>query len=186
MDFTRTHRVWLPALLLALWLLLGGCFSVSQPLQITNVTVSPEPKVGQIVTLTIEVSASEKEGDHPDVRVTVDTLEAYGNKVHLVGGQANWQGALAAGESQTFQVSVCVLEEGSWPVEIDAISYLPGDQGWADLEIVQLESTLESGRLVRGHEYTFSQEEYARRPTPRPFTVSPECSGQEIDKETKK
>lgn len=159
-------------------LLLSACMPATQPLNITNVTVSPKPKVGQIVTLTIELTASESEGDHPDVRATVDTLEAYGNKVHLVGGEANWQGPLTANQPQTFQVSICVVEEGSWPIEIFAVSYLPGDQLWDDFERIHLESTLETGTLIRGGDYTFSQEEYARRPTPRPVTVSPECSGQ--------
>jgi len=169
------RRFWLLALLgPAFVLLVSACWSPSKPLQITNVTVSPKPKVGQIVTLEIELTADD---DQPDVRVTVDTLESHGNKVHLVGGEANWQGALSAKQPQTFQVSVCVVEEGSWPVEITAVSYLPDNQGWDDAEKIQLESTLETGTLIRGHDYTFSQEEYARRPTPRPVTVSPECSG---------
>ena len=160
---------------LAFVLLVSSCMPSLRPLNITNVTVSPKPKVGQIVTLEIELTADD---DQPDVRVTVDTLEAHGNKVHLVGGNANWQGALTANQPQTFQVSVCVVEEGSWPVEIFAVSYLPDNQGWDDLERIHLESTLETGTLIRGSDYTFSQEEYARRPTPRPVTVSPECSGQ--------
>lgn len=155
-------------------LILNACTSSSIPLNITSVKVFPEPIVGEIVTLEIEIMSS---NDEPNVKFTVDTREHLGNKVHLIGGDTLWQGSLVANQPQELQVKVCVVEEGSWPVEFFVVSYLPENNGWIDGEIIHLISSLESGKLIRESAYTFSQEEAAKRPTPRPITVSPECSG---------
>lgn len=170
----------------SLWLglILSACTSSGIPLNITSVKVYPEPIVGQIVTLEVKIKSTD---DEPYVKFSVDTREEIGGKVHLIGGDVNWEGSLVANQPQKLYVQVCVLEEGSWAVEFfvtavspeSSMATLSAADGWSgsDLETIQLESTLESGSLIRGHEYTFSQEEHARRPTPRPFTVSPECSG---------
>jgi hypothetical protein len=163
------------SLMVGLVLLLGACNPAGQPLHITNVSVTPEPVVGRIVTLEVEIMSTE---DEADVIFTVDTLESAGNKIHLVSGEPRWQGSLTANQPQVFQFSVCVVEEGSWPIDITVVSYLPNNNVWDDFEIIQIESSITSGRLIRGQDYTYSQEEAAQRPTPRPITVSPECSGQ--------
>lgn len=163
-------------------LVLNACTSSASgiPLNITSVKVFPEPIVGQIVTLEVKIMSTD---DEPYVKFAVKT----GNKVHLIGGDTIWQGSLTANQAQKLQVQVCVVEEGSWPVEFSVTTDSPDNpsgtqsaaDGWSgmDFETIQLVSSLESGKLIRASAYTFSQEEAARRPTPRPFTVSPECSG---------
>ena len=155
-------------------LVLNACTPPSQPLHITDVSVSPEPKVGEIVTLEVEIMT---DNDEPDVTFTVDTLESAGNKIHLVSGDSEQQVSLVAKQPQTFQVEVCVVQEGSWPLRITAVAHHSDGSLWDAFEIIQLESTLESGKLIRSRNYTISDED-ANRPTPRPFEVSPECSGQ--------
>lgn len=161
-------------LLFFIGLALGACHPSGQPLQFKSVKVFPSPVVGRIVTLKIVVISTH---DEADVKFTLNTLEDEGNKIHLVGGDANWQGTLDANQPKTLQIAVCVLEEGSWPIEILVTSYLPDDNRWSDFNIIHLESSQETGRLILGKDYTFSQEEYAKRPTPRPIAVSSECSG---------
>lgn len=163
-------------------LVLNACTSSASglPLNIISVKVFPEPIVGQIVTLEVKIMSTD---DEPYVKFSVKT----GNKVHLIGGDPIWEGSLVANQPQKLQVQVCVVEEGSWPVEFSASTDSPDNpsgtqsaaDGWSgmDVETIQLESSLESGRLIRGSDYTISQEEAAKRPTPRPFTVSLECSG---------
>lgn len=152
------------------------------PLNITSVKVFPEPVVGQIVTLEVKIMATD---DEPYVKFSVDTREDLGNKVHLIGGDTIWQGSLTANQAQKLQVQVCVIEEGSWPVEF-SVTTVSSDSskanesatdGWSgsDVETIHLESSLESGKLIRGSAYTFDPGEI--RPTPRPITVSLECSG---------
>jgi len=161
-------------LLLFVGLVLGACNPSDQPLQIRSVKVFPSPIVGRIVTIKIVVISTD---DEADVKFTLDTFEDEGNKIHLVGGDANWQGSLDANRPKTLQIAVCVLEEGSWPIEILVISFLPDGNGWSDIDTLHLESSQETGRLILGKDFTFSQEEFAKRPTPRPIEVSSECSG---------
>lgn len=153
-----------------------GSAPAGQPLHITSIKIFPEPIVGEIATMEVEVISTE---DETDVKFTVDTLESVGNKIHLVSGDANWQGSLAADQPKIFQVKICVTEEGSWPVRIFVSLLLPDKDNnlWYDFEIIQLESTLDLVKLIPSSKYTFSQEEYANRPTPRPIVVSSECSG---------
>lgn len=156
-------------------LFLSACSPAQAPLRISNVSVSPEPKVGQVVTLSIEIMSTE---DEPDVVLTIDALESAGNKIHVVSGETWWQGPLVANQSQSFQLSVCATEEGTWPIQIDARRVAEGDK-YFDFEIIHLKSSLSSGELIRERDYTFSQDEYANRPTPQPIVVSPECSRQQ-------
>jgi len=163
--FTQRHQPShkfkaLGALCLAV-VVLSACTSVDQPLHITNVSVSPNPIVGQVVTLEVEVTA---DNDEPNVTFTVDTLESAGNKIHLVSGNSQQQVSLVAHQPQTFQLEVCVIQEGSWPIEIRAVARHPDGSGWDAFEKIQLESTLDSGKLIRSKDYTFSQQEYANRP----------------------
>ena len=144
------------------------------PLNITSVKVFPEPIVGEVVTLEVEIVSVD---DKVDVKFTIDTLEDTGNKIHLVSGEPAWQGTLTANQPKIFQVKICVMEEGSWPVRLYTALPSSDQEGGYDFEIIQLESTLDSGKLIPSSEYTFSQEEYANRPTPRPIAVSSECSG---------
>ena len=161
-------------------LVLNACTSSASglPLNIISVKVFPEPIVGQIVTLEVKIMSTD---DEPYVKFSVKT----GNKVHLIGGDPIWEGSLVANQPQKLQVQVCVVEEGSWPVEFSASTGSPDNRvatqsaadGWSGIavETIQLESTLESGKLIRARDYRVYAGE--GRPTPRPFTVSPECSG---------
>jgi hypothetical protein len=169
-QLTPWHHTLLAASLAAF--LLSACTSSGQPLHITNVSVFAEPSVGEIVTLQVEIMA---DNDEPDVTFTVDTLESAGNKVHLVSGDAQRKFSLAAKQPQTFQVEVCVVQEGSWSLQIAAVAHHPDGSLWDAFEIIHLDSTLESGKLIRSRDYRYNVGEI--RPTPRPFDVSPECSG---------
>jgi hypothetical protein len=129
--------------------------------------------VGEISTLTVEIMSTQ---DEPDIVFTIDSLESQGNKIHIVSGNTQWQGSLVANQPQSFQFSICVIEEGTWPIEIGARRVAEGDKYFA-FEIIRLDSTASSGELVREFDYTFSQDEATRRPTLQPIEVSPECSG---------
>jgi len=105
--------------------------------------------------------------DEADVIFMVNTLEKEGMEIHLVSGESEWTGPLMSNQPKIFQVSMCVSQEGSWPIEISAASRLSeGKNKYLAFETIHIESTLNSGRLIRSWEYTFSQEEATRRPTP--------------------
>ncbi|MGI0014052.1 MAG: hypothetical protein ACREBU_11505, partial [Nitrososphaera sp.] len=143
------------------------CFSVSQSmagaqesvnisgasLQITEVTVSPSPTVGQTVDLSIKVLSTR---DESAVNLTVNFLEDFDNKVDLVSGDTTWQGSLIANQPRVFHFLVMVTSEGTWPIEISA-RRISGDDKYFDFEIIHLTSSLTSGELIREVDYTFSQ-----------------------------
>jgi len=172
--FSHAHRSWQFGSLVMLLFFLSACSPSSKPLEITSVKVSPEPVVGQIVTLEVKIQSS---FDQSGVIFTTDTYEEHGNKVHLISGDSSWEGSLTANQPQTFTVTVCVLEEGSWAVEFLVYSFPPGYDGLVDTETIHLESTLESGKLIPARDFRISQQDLANRPTPRPFDVPIECSG---------
>lgn len=174
MEKTRVQKK-IQYLLLFIALAVSACSSSGgYPLNITSVKVFPEPIVGKIVTLEVEIMSVD---DKAGVKFTIDTLEDTGNKIHLVSGDTSWQGSLVANQPKIFQVKICVIEEGTWPVRLYTALPLSDQEGGYDFDIIHLESTLDSGKFIPSSEYTFSQEEYANRPTPRPIAVSSECSG---------
>lgn len=92
------------------------------------------------------------------MKFTVDTRELLGNKVQLISGDSLWQGSLIADQPITFEMSIQVIEEGSWPVEISVIAHSSNGDTWHDAETIQIERSLESGRLIRESDYTYAQE----------------------------
>jgi hypothetical protein len=150
-------------------LLLSACHQEGIHLHITHLSVSPEPIVGQIVTLEVEIMSTH---DEVDVIFIMDTLVEHRNRLHLVSGEPEWAGSLAANQPQTFQFSVCVQEEGSWPIELTAVSRMPDayDNIWHAFEIIHLESSKDSGRLIRGKDFTMGEQlAIAQEETNLPF-----------------
>lgn len=155
-------------------LCLGACTTPTGPLSVNNVTVFPEPKVGQIVELSIELLSTQNEAE---VKATVDTLEDANNQIHLVSGETEWHGSLNANEPKTIKISVCVMQEGLWPIEIYVVSKQKNGDMFSDAETTHFVSTLESGQIILARDFSMTQDERNSIPTPRPFDVSTECSG---------
>jgi hypothetical protein len=164
-----SHRVRIGALCLALAVLLNACSQARMPIYFTKITVSPDPAVGQIVNLHIEVTSKY---DEPEVTFTVDFLEQYNNRVNYLSGTTRWVGPMAVGETKAFDLTICVWEEGDWPIEIYAKRTAGGD-AYQVGEQIFLESRVDRGKLLRFPEFAANR----ITPTPRPFPVSPECSG---------
>lgn len=158
--------------ILSFWvaICLNSCTPANPQIAISDVSVSQEPIVGQIVNLHVEITSKY---DEPEVTFTVDFLEQYNNRIHHVSGDTQWVGPMAANEKKTFDLSFCVWEEGTWPIEIYARRTAPGDK-YYDSKRVHMESWIDSGKFISFAEFPANQ----TTPTPRPFPVSPECSGQ--------
>jgi len=179
--FTRKnqlyHQLKTVGVLCLATLVLSACSSPTSqiPLRIVNISITPQPIVGQIVTLEIQLMSTK---DEQEVILLVMAYEKEIGKVHVASGETEWNGSLVANQPKTFQLEICVLQEGSWPIEIQAASRLSEDKyKYNAVETIHIESTVNSGRLIRSKDYTFSQEEATRRPTPLPVEVSDECAG---------
>ncbi len=115
-------------------------------LTFTDVSITPEPIVGQIATLNIEVTS------------TVDEAEAslaiqLPPDVDLVKGDLVWNGSLRANQPQVHQVAIVVQKKGLWGIYIRA-----GASSTATVsEHLHINSTNESARVIPDSEFTFIQ-----------------------------
>ncbi|MGI0014054.1 MAG: hypothetical protein ACREBU_11515 [Nitrososphaera sp.] len=119
-------------------------------LEITDISVSPDPVVGQVVTLHIEVMSTQ---DEPDATIFVELPEG----VKLVEGELTWNGSLVANQPQTHEVSICVLYEGEWRLWIETYSRLSETSTYVDAEILNIQSTAETARVILGRDYQVTQ-----------------------------
>jgi len=116
-------------------------------LEIQAASISPEPIVGRVVTLHIELISTR---DEPDTTLEV-TLPGG---VELVTGELVWQGALAANEPKAFDLSIRVTAEGEWPIIIHTHSRLSPTSVYSDDETLHIQSTSDSAQVIPSSEYT--------------------------------
>ena len=154
-----------------LWL--SACTPPRFPIELTALSISPEPIVGRVATLHVEAKSDRNE---PDARIEI-TLPA---EINLVKGSLTWKGALIANRPQVHELSICVLREGDWKIFIVPISQLSPSSSYGDMETLNIRSTVRSARVIPGSKYRAPiWQSGFQTPTPAPVTVSPECLGQQ-------
>ena len=122
----------------------------SIPLQIVNLSVSPEPLINQTVTLHIDAMSIYDESN-----VTIWVVLPEG--VELVSGSLEWQGSVTANHIQSHELSIRVIKEGDWRLRIGAFSTLSSNNGYQDTETLHLISAFNSAEVVPGGEYLIVQ-----------------------------
>ena len=153
---------------------LSACTPPRFPIELTALSISPEPIVGRLATLHVEAKSDRNE---PDARIVVTLPE----EIKLVKGSLSWRGSLVANRPQTHELSICVLREGEWRIWIAAASRLSPSSSYGDSEILNIRSTTQSAQVIPGSKYRAPiwPQFGIETPTPAPVTVSPECSGQQ-------
>ena len=163
----RLCRVAVP--LIAAAIFLTAC-PAAFPLSIAAVSAAPDPVVGKVVTLEIEIVSTE---DEDDLTLQIKPPDA----VRLIDGDLAWHGSLRAGQAVTHKVSLCVLYEGDWRIYVGAYSLLPdGQTKYADSETIHFISTGQTGRAVPGSEYSIIQGSPIPVLTPSPVPAPASCS----------
>lgn len=154
---------------------------------ITKAYIEPDPIVGEIVTLHIDVLSGKDEAD-----VTIGAL--LPDEINLVSGDLEWHGSLKANQPQTHEMSICVLHPGKeWRIFIGLSSQLSETSSIGDTEILNIESTTNSAHVIPSIDYKVvlpanavtaiveasiaTAEARDAAPTPVPPPVSAECSG---------
>jgi hypothetical protein len=148
---------------------LSACTPASFPLKITDVTAKPDPVVGKVITLEVEIQSSE---DEEDVILQIVPPDA----VQLMDGDLTWHGSLRAGEPVQHGVSLCVLYPGDWRIYVGAYSMIGDETKYADSDTVHFISTSEAGQAVPGYAYSFSQDPPVPLPSPTPLATPATCS----------
>jgi hypothetical protein len=150
-------------------LCLSACTPASFPLKITDVSARPDPVVGKVVTLEVEIQSSE---DEDDVTLQIVPPDA----VRLIAGALSWHGSLRAGEPVQHSVSLCVLYPGDWRIYVGAYSLVSDETKYADSDTIHFISTSEAGQAVPGYAYSFSQDPPVPLPSPTQLTTPATCS----------
>ena len=141
------------------------------PLRITDISVSPDPLIGQTVKLHIEFISSR---DEKDVVAIVDLPVG----VKLMSGELEWKGSLKANRPQIHEVFICVLYQGDWRIEVITASILSEGGSYSDKETVRLIVSENTAQVVPGGEYRYTQPTggiQASTPTPLPKVPASLC-----------
>ena len=172
-SLTQIRRwLWLPVLLGLALFLLSACIPGTFPIEITEITVEPEPLIGEVATVHFEFMSTE---DEPDT-----TLQIYlQDGVKLVSGNLIWQGALTANQVQSHEVSICTQFEGTWRIKAIVWSEHTTGGSYSDSEGVFLEVSENAAHVVSANDYepksVSPPPEGSSRMTPLPELTSPVC-----------
>jgi len=164
---SSARRILLGASVAALAVLLTAC-PPTFPLTITEISAAPDPIVGEVVTLQVEITST---ADESDVTILIQLPEG----VRLVHGDLTWHGTLRAGEPHRHKVSLCTLYEGDWRIYATTFSQLrPGDT-YGDSETIHFIATSDTGHAVPGSEYRIVQGSPMPNFTPSPVPIPASC-----------
>jgi len=150
---------------------LASCSTAPRlPIEISSVSASQPPVVGKLVDLNIEVRSI---GDEPDVIVTLSFPPA----IHSMENKIKWDLTLSDNDPQILSTEICVLEEGSWAIDVGIAAYFgDGEFKYGDQGAIGLISTEDTAELLLEKDISFSQAEQTQNAPVAPMRVNPsEC-----------
>lgn len=166
------HKLWLPILLGLALFLLSGCIPATVPIQITEITVEPEPLIGEVATVHFEFMSTE---DAPDTTLEIVLQDG----IKLVSGNLIWQGSLTANQTESHEISICTQFEGTWRIEGWIWSDHPTGGSYQDGDGIFLEVSENAARVIPSSQYEPKSvpppPEGSSRMTPLPELTSPIC-----------
>jgi hypothetical protein len=134
------------------------------PLQITDISVHPDPVIGQTANLRVEIMSPD---DEKDITIIVTLPDG----VKLMSGELEWKGSLTADQPQTHEFALCVLYEGDWRLHISTYSTFTPTSSYGDSETLHLITSANTVRVVPGMKYRITQPPGGMvLPTPVPQT----------------
>jgi hypothetical protein len=151
-------------------LLLTACRSASSHVKVTG-EITPEPIVGEIVTLRIEAVSEKYSGEGLILIVPTEGMKG----INIIGDNLEWRGEVVAGEPFIYEVPICVHQPGYWSIYFEA-----GVEGWgSEATELHITSDTDSAQVIPSSEYKVYQPPLGSTPipTPEPVSVSPECMG---------
>jgi hypothetical protein len=162
-QLSTKYLVWAYLSLGMVLLLLTACRS--SHVKVTG-EITPEPIVGEIVTLRIEAVSKKYSGEGIIVIVPSERMKG----INIMDDDLEWRGEIVVGEPFIFEVPICVKQPGIWTVHFQA-AVAGIDVGENILYIV---SDTDSAQVIPGSKYNSSR---VTVPEPKPVSISPECMG---------
>jgi hypothetical protein len=125
---------------------LVACSQSTFPMEIMT-SISPDPVVGQDVTLHTEISVGGVHAPNTTVEISLSP------GVELVEGDLIWKGDIEPDQTISFDVTIRVTTAGDWPVSIYAYSSPDGESRWGDQEFFYIRSSDTSAQIIPQSEY---------------------------------
>lgn len=176
----QTAAIW--ASLGQILILLASCRSLSKTIKVDG-EITPDPIVGEIVTLTIETLSPKESGEgvfylyyNKEINFLEMPPEWYEPAEDRGAESLEWRGPVVAGEPSVHEFTLCVTKPGNWGIHIGA--GVGGKEfGENTLHII---GTADSAQVIPSSKYGGSWTPPPKRTpilTPEPVQVSPECAG---------
>ena len=127
---------------LALFALASCARSGSGSLLQVEATISPEPVVGQEVTLHIEIHAQGR--DLPDTKMKVWLPEG----IELVSGSLEWQGSIPADQTVAVDLVIRVTTAGERIIDLSALSDLGSGNGFGGTKRLIVTSSTDTATVI--------------------------------------
>lgn len=141
---------------------LSACTPGRFPMRISRISVSPDPIVGQVAELTVELVSSM---DEPNVTLTILLPDG----IKRTSGDLEQELALVADTPAKRTIDICVLYQGDWRVIVNAQSFLVDGNTYSALETLRIHSETETARVVTGDSFRMTQPPGGfAEPTPLP------------------
>jgi len=152
---------------LSWFLVTSSCSAPQLPIEISDASASRPPTVGKLVDLLLEVRSI---GAEPDVLLTL----SFPQMIYSPIEKPQWHLDLQDNKPQTISTEICVLEEGSWLVDVSVASYFDdGEFKYGDRRVLQIISTEDSAKVLLEKDITYSQAEETQKAQITPVKVAP-------------
>ena len=146
MKKTRNTKGMLEALLVIGLILATLTACESKPLEVTDISVHPDPVIGQTATLRVEIMSI---NDEKDVTINITLPDG----VKLMSGELEWKGSLIANQPQAHELELCILYEGDWNLYISTYSTIQSNDRYGDAEILHLIASGNTVKVIPGEKY---------------------------------
>ena len=150
MKKTRNTKGMLEALLVIGLILATLTACESKPLEVTDISVHPDPVIGQTATLRVEIMSI---NDEKDVTINITLPDG----VKLMSGDLEWKGSLIANQPQAHELELCVLYEGEWGFFISTYSQYAPTSSYGDSEILYIITSADTVRVSTSGKYHVTQ-----------------------------
>lgn len=141
------------------------------PIYIEDVWTSESPQVGQIVTMGVRIKSVSDEDN-------IVLALSFPEMVAVFDSQLIWEFRLKARQEKEIYTDICVLETGSWLVDVGISSiYDDGEMKYGDRRVIGIISYPSEAKVILERDITYSQAvETERAKIPREKITAGECT----------
>lgn len=141
-------------------LVLYGCSTSDPPLHIRDIRVSPQPAIGKIVTMAVEIENRNPQGYD---KIVFELEPTSG--ILLVDGQKSLNMPIQQGERKTLSIPICVTQEGAQKIRLWVSIPLSANSAMTDRDTLNIAIYGTQTYVVKDQDYR------GPAPTPRGYQI---------------